>query len=56
MARLTTRRQTVVLLGKAGESLAEVAPTTCGPTMGDSTTVSRWRELEVELTGGDQRC
>jgi CHAD domain-containing protein len=56
VARLTTRRQTLVLLDKAGESLAEVASDdVSAQTMGDSTTVSQWRELEVELTGGDQR-
>jgi CHAD domain-containing protein len=56
VARLTTRRQTLVLLGEAGESLAEVASDdVSAQTMGDSTTVSQWRELEVELTGGDQR-
>jgi CHAD domain-containing protein len=56
VARLTTRRQTLVLLGKEGESLAEVASDdVSAQTMGDSTTVSTWRELEVELTGGDQR-
>ena len=56
VARLTTRRQTLVLLDKAGESLAEVASDdVSAQTMGDSTTVSQWRELEVELTGGDRR-
>jgi CHAD domain-containing protein len=56
VARLTTRRQTLVLLGQGGESLAEVASDdVSAQTMGDSTTLSEWRELEVELTGGDQR-
>jgi len=56
VARLTTRRQTLVLLDKAGESLAEVASDdVSAQTMGDATTVSHWRELEVELTGGDRR-
>jgi CHAD domain-containing protein len=56
VARLTTRRQRLVLLGKAGESLAEVASDdVSAQTMGDSTTLSEWRELEVELTGGDRR-
>jgi len=56
VARLTTRRQTLVLLGEGGESLAEVASDdVSAQTMGDSTTVSQWRELEVELTGGDRR-
>ena len=56
VARLTTRRQTLVLLGQGGESLAEVASDdVSAQTMGDSTTLSEWRELEVELTGGDRR-
>jgi CHAD domain-containing protein len=56
VARLATRRQTLVLLGEGGESLAEVASDdVSAQTMGDSTTVSQWRELEVELTGGDRR-
>ena len=56
VARLTTRRQTLVLLGEGGESLAEVASDdVSAQTMGDSTTISQWRELEVELTGGDRR-
>ena len=55
VARMTTRRQRLVLLGKGGESLAEVASDdVSAQTLGDSTTVSRWREVEVELTGGDR--
>jgi CHAD domain-containing protein len=56
VARLTTRRQRLVLLDEAGESLAEVASDdVSAQTMGDSTTLSTWREVEVELTGGDRR-
>ena len=56
VARLATQRQRLVLLGAAGESLAELAADdVSAQTMGDSTTVSRWRELELELTGGDRR-
>jgi CHAD domain-containing protein len=56
IARLTTKRQRLVLLGPGGESLAEVASDdVSAQTLGDSTTVSRWREVEVELTGGDRR-
>jgi CHAD domain-containing protein len=55
VARLTTRRQRLVLLDAAGESLAEVASDdVSAQTMGDSTTVSTWREVEVELTGGNR--
>jgi len=55
VARMTTSRRRLVLLDQAGESLAEVAmDDVSAQTMGDSTTVSRWHELEVELTGGDR--
>ncbi len=53
VARMTTSRRRVTLFGRAGESLAEVAADdVCAETLGDTTTVSRWREVEVELTGG----
>jgi CHAD domain-containing protein len=56
VARLSTRRQRLVLFDAAGESLAEVATDdVSAQTLGESTTISRWREVEVELTGGDQR-
>jgi CHAD domain-containing protein len=56
VARLTTRRQRLILLDEAGESLAEVAADdVSAQTLGDATTVSRWHEVEVELTGGDRR-
>jgi CHAD domain-containing protein len=56
VARIATRRQRAVLLGRSGESLAEVAADdVSAQTMGESTTVSQWREVEVELTGGDRR-
>ena len=56
VARIQTSRQALTLLGRAGESLAEVAADeVSAQTLGDSTTISRWREVEVELTGGDQR-
>ena len=56
VARLATRRRLLVLLDAAGDSLAEVATDdVSAQTLGASTTLSRWREVEVELTGGDQR-
>ncbi|HEY2576345.1 MAG TPA: CYTH and CHAD domain-containing protein, partial [Streptosporangiaceae bacterium] len=56
VARIATRRQRLILLGRAGESLAEVAADdVSAQTMGESTTVSQWHEVEVELTGGDHR-
>jgi len=55
IARVTTRRQRLVLLGQTGQSLAEVAEDdVSAQTVGDGT-VSRWHEVEVELTGGDRR-
>jgi CHAD domain-containing protein len=56
VARITTKRQLLILLDQAGESLAEIAADdVSAQTMGDTTTVSRWHEVEVELTGGDRR-
>lgn len=52
---MTTRRRRVILLGESGESLAEIAADDVSArTMGDSTTTSRWQEVEVELTGGNR--
>jgi CHAD domain-containing protein len=56
VARMTTKRQRLILLDKAGESLAEVAADdVSAQTLGTSTTVSSWHEVEVELTGGDRK-
>ena len=53
VVRMTTDRQRLILLGQAGESLAEVAADdVSAQTLGATTTLSRWREVEVELTGG----
>src|SRR6266516_3819885 len=55
VARMTTNRQRLILLGQAGESLAEVAEDdVSAQTLGVTTTVSSWQEVEVELTGGDR--
>jgi CHAD domain-containing protein len=55
VVRMTTKRQRVILLDQAGDSLAEVAADdVSAQTLGDSTTVSSWHEVEVELTGGDR--
>jgi len=55
VARMTTKRQRLILLGQAGESLAEVAADdVSAQTLGDATTISSWLEVEVELTGGDR--
>jgi CHAD domain-containing protein len=56
IARVTTRRQRQILLGRHGESLAEVAADDVHARLLDGTAEeSRWHEVEVELTGGDQR-
>ncbi|MGH3407280.1 MAG: CHAD domain-containing protein, partial [Streptosporangiaceae bacterium] len=55
VVQMSTRRRRVILLGQQGESLAEVAADDVrARTMGGSTAVSRWQEVEVELTGGDR--
>lgn len=55
VARLTTKRRRLTLLDRSGESLAEVAADdVAAQTLGHSTTVSRWQEVEIELTGGDR--
>jgi CHAD domain-containing protein len=56
LARMRTSRRRLTLLGQAGESLAEVAADhISAQTLGQTTTVSRWHEVEVELTGGDRK-
>ena len=55
VARIATVRRTRTLLDEAGASLAEVvADEVSAQTLGDATTLSSWREVEVELTGGDR--
>ncbi len=55
VARIATVRRTRTLIDEAGKSLAEVvADEVSAQTLGDSTTLSSWREVEVELTGGDR--
>jgi len=56
VARVTTTRQRVVMLDDAGKSLAEVAADdVSAQTLGRAAAVTRWQEVEVELTGGDRR-
>jgi CHAD domain-containing protein len=56
VATLTTRRQVTTLVDASGKSLAEIADdTVSGTRHGDPASDSHWRELEVELTGGDRR-
>lgn len=53
VARVTTTRRLLILYGPGGESLAEVAlDEVSAQSMGDATAISRWHEVEVELTGG----
>ncbi|MGO9078517.1 MAG: CHAD domain-containing protein [Streptosporangiaceae bacterium] len=54
VALITTTRQLRVLADAEGSSLAEVASDdVSAQTMGEAAVISRWHELEVELTGGD---
>ena len=56
VAHITTVRRRRVLLDDAGNSLAEVdSDDVSAKTMGDAATLSRWQEVEVELTGGGPR-
>jgi CHAD domain-containing protein len=56
VARVTTKRQRLLLLDEAGESLAEVAADdVSAEALGGTTGVSEWHEIEVELTGGDRQ-
>lgn len=56
VARMATSRQRLILLGQAGESLAEVAADdVSAQALGDSAALSSWHEVEVELTGGDRK-
>jgi CHAD domain-containing protein len=56
VARIETRRRRTTLHNGAGESLAEVvADEVVAQSLGASTTVSRWDEIEVELTGGSRK-
>jgi CHAD domain-containing protein len=56
IARVTTRRQRQILLGRHGESLAEIAADDVHAQLLDGTAdESRWHEVEVELTGGDRQ-
>jgi CHAD domain-containing protein len=53
VARISTKRHLRLLLDHDGTSLAEVAADdVSAQAMGDETTLSRWQEVEVELTGG----
>lgn len=55
VARISTARQRQLLLDGSGKSLAEVASDdVTARTLGGSTRVSKWQEIEVELTGGDR--
>ena len=53
VARVETRRRSRTLRDAAGHSLAEVAEDeVAAQTLGASTALSRWNEVEVELTDG----
>jgi inorganic triphosphatase YgiF len=56
VARIETHRRRTTLRDAAGTSLAEIAvDEVAAQSLGASTTLSRWNELEIELTGGRPR-
>ena len=56
VARIETRRRRSVLRDADGTSLAEIAEDeVAAQSLGPATAVSRWNEIEVELTGGRPR-
>jgi CHAD domain-containing protein len=56
VARVEKRRRRTTLRDSTGTSLAEVlVDEVTAQTFGESTTLSRWNEVEVELTGGSPR-
>jgi CHAD domain-containing protein len=56
VARIETRRNQTTLLDAAGTPLAEIlADEVAAQTLGQSTTLTRWNEIEVDLTGGSKR-
>jgi len=56
VARISTRRQVLTLLDGSGASLAEIAADdVSAQSLGEETVISRWAEVEVELTGGGPR-
>ncbi|HEV2370539.1 MAG TPA: CYTH and CHAD domain-containing protein [Streptosporangiaceae bacterium] len=55
VAQIRTSRRVLALLGESGDSLAEVADDEVSAwTLGDSAAITQWREVEIELTGGDE--
>jgi len=53
VALIETRRRRTTLRDTSGGSLAEIlADEVAAQTFGESTTLSRWNEIELELTGG----
>lgn len=55
VAVISTRRERLILLDNAGESLAELALDDVRALRTGAGTKSRWREVEFELTGGDRK-
>jgi CHAD domain-containing protein len=56
VVRMTTVRQSVILLDERNVSLAEVAiDAVSAETLGEAMVARSWREVEIELTGGNER-
>jgi len=55
VVRMTTVRQPVILLDERNASLAEVAiDAVSAQTLGEEMVARSWREVEIELTGGNE--
>src|SRR5215467_1309316 len=55
VARISTRRERLLLLGSSGQCLAELASDdVAARAVGDPGPGTRWREVEFELKGGDR--
>lgn len=55
VATISTDRERLLLLGRGGEVLAEVAADeVTSRAAAEAAAVTRWREVEIELTGGDR--
>jgi len=55
VARIETRRRRTELRDALGGSLAEIlTDDVTAQTFGETTTLSRWSEIEIELTGGSE--
>jgi CHAD domain-containing protein len=55
VAIISTKRERLILLGGSGESVAELALDDVRARTTGAATKAQWREVELELTGGDRK-